>query len=133
MFILLYIRKVPNFYSMQLPRRAALLSRSCRRVHANCLSLEALYVEPFLSRFSRKTRCSKHGTNLKNRIAVLRNRRQPRMHPGCTDPLLKNSVFRPAPSRFHAFALYFRAKPTVEALMARSAGNSTQSVIEISS
>ena len=28
---------------------------------------------------------------VKNRMVVPRNRRPPRMHPGCTDPLLKNS------------------------------------------
>jgi hypothetical protein len=45
------------------------------------------------SHFSGKTygkpAVEKHHTNLKNRMAVLRNRRPPRMHPGCADPLLK--------------------------------------------
>ena len=40
----------------------------------------------------------KNHTNLKNRMAVLRNRRpSSRMHPGCTDPLLKFSTRRVDP------------------------------------
>jgi hypothetical protein len=39
-----------------------------------------------------KTCYQKHHTILKNRMAVLRNRRPPRMHPGCADPLLKERV-----------------------------------------
>jgi hypothetical protein len=53
------------------------------------LPLKALLFEPFLRKNSRKTFSRKHHTILKNRMAVLRNRRPPRMPPGCADPLLK--------------------------------------------
>jgi hypothetical protein len=39
-------------------------------------------------------RVKKYNTNLKIRIAVLRNSRPPRMHPGCTDPFLKVPFLR---------------------------------------
>ena len=57
------------------------------------LSLKALQFEPFLRKNLCKTCSRKHHTNLKNRMAVLRNRRPPRMHPGCTDPLLKTPEY----------------------------------------
>ena len=53
------------------------------------LSLKALWFEPFLRKNLWKTCCRKHHTNFKNRMVVLRNRRPPRMHPGCADPLLQ--------------------------------------------